>query len=265
VPPFAGFWSKDEILLFAWDKSPALWAVGLVTAILTAFYMSRQVFMVFFGDAHWDRPMQEAAPELAAERDAEGVHEGHGVGPADALHPHESPWTMTLPLVVLAGLAAIGGALNIPVFDSWKVLEHWLEPVVHFGEAHPDVATGTKIGLAALATVGAISGLLLGAAVYLRNRRDLAARVEQPVLARGWYVDRAVSAFMGGPGRQGFEGVTWFDANVVDGAVDGVATVVREGSGKARLVQTGFVRNYALGLALGVVVIAGLVLSKAVF
>ena len=50
VPPFAGFWSKDEILLFAYDKSPALWAVGLVTALLTAFYMSRQVFMVFFGE-----------------------------------------------------------------------------------------------------------------------------------------------------------------------------------------------------------------------
>ena len=53
VPPFAGFWSKDEILLFAWDKSPILWALGLVTALLTAFYMSRQVFMVFYGDARW--------------------------------------------------------------------------------------------------------------------------------------------------------------------------------------------------------------------
>ena len=62
VPPFAGFWSKDEILLFAYDKSPALWAIGLVTALLTAFYMSRQVFMVFFGDEHWrDAPTRRRA------------------------------------------------------------------------------------------------------------------------------------------------------------------------------------------------------------
>src|SRR4051794_12206140 len=80
VPPFAGFWSKDEILLNAFDKSPALWAVGLVTALLTAYYMSRQVFLVFFGKARWEDHAEE--------------HGAHG-----ELKPHESPWTMTLPLV----------------------------------------------------------------------------------------------------------------------------------------------------------------------
>ncbi len=84
VPPFAGFFSKDEILLFAWDASPALWAVGLVTALLTAFYMSRQVFMVFFGE---ERFRQEAEEE--AEEGADAAHD---------VDPHESPWTMTLPL-----------------------------------------------------------------------------------------------------------------------------------------------------------------------
>src|ERR1051325_1913841 len=70
VPPFAGFWSKDDILLAAWDKSPLLWLVGFVTALLTAFYMSRQVYMVFFGEERFEH---------------EGEH---------AVHPHESPWTM---------------------------------------------------------------------------------------------------------------------------------------------------------------------------
>ena len=81
VPPFAGFWSKDEILAFAYDKSPALWVIGLVTALLTAFYMSRQVFLVFFGEARWNDPLPGEDPEERREE----------------IHPHESPWTMTLP------------------------------------------------------------------------------------------------------------------------------------------------------------------------
>ena len=265
MPPFAGFWSKDEILLFAWDKSPALWAVGLVTALLTAFYMSRQVFMVFFGEPKWDRPLAEAAPELAAEREAAGIHGGHGVGPEGEIHPHESSWTMTLPLVVLSVLALVGGALNIPIWDKSKYLEHWLEPVIRFGESHPDVATGTKLGLALVATVVAFAGLALAGLVYLKKRRDLAARIEAPIFAKGWYYDSSISNFMGGPGRKVFDAIAWFDANVIDGAVNGVATMIREGSGKVRLVQTGYVRTYALGLVFGAVVISGLLLSKAVF
>ncbi len=101
-PPFAGFWSKDEILAYAFDKSPALWAVGLVTALLTAFYMSRQVFLIFFGEARWnDRAVAEddRASEAAAQRRS---------------HPHESPWTMTVPLVVLSAFAVVGGLINLP-------------------------------------------------------------------------------------------------------------------------------------------------------
>src|SRR5438477_737169 len=76
VPPFAGFWSKDDILAAAWQKSHLLWGVGLLTALLTAYYMTRQVILVFYGEARWNNA------------------EGHEV------HPHEAPWTMTLPLVV---------------------------------------------------------------------------------------------------------------------------------------------------------------------
>ena len=194
VPPFAGFWSKDEILLFAWEKSPVLWAMGFVTAVLTAFYMSRQVFLVFFGEARWDRPIEEAAPELAAEREAEGVHEGHGAGPAGAIHPHESPWLMTLPLVVLAVLAVFGGGLNLPVLDATKYLEHWLEPVIHFGEAHPTASTTEKVALAGVATTSLI-GLMAAVLVYLKGRRDLAAKIELPAMLKGWYYDSSISAF----------------------------------------------------------------------
>jgi len=265
VPPFSGFFSKDEILLFAWEKSPALWAVGLVTAVLTAFYMSRQVFLVFFTDARWDRPMAEAAPALAAEREAAGVHEGHGVGPAGEIHPHESPWLMTVPLVVLAGLALVGGGLNTPFYDRGKFLEHWLEPVVAIGEVHVTSGTGVKIGLALVATVGGLLGIAGAFVVYIRRRQDLANKVERPILARGWRYDSTVTAFVGGPGRRAFDGVAAFDRTVVDGAVDGVGTVVRAGSGKGRLVQTGFVRNYALGVAVGAVILAALLISKAVY
>ena len=265
VPPFAGFWSKDEILLYAFEKSPALWAIGFVTAILTAFYMSRQVFMVFFGDARWDRDLGDAAPELAAEREAEGITEGHGVGPSGPIHPHESPWLMTVPLVVLAIGAVFAGGLNLPFTDDTKILEHWLEPVVVFGEAHLDVSGAQKIGLAVIAMLGAVSGIVAAGAVYLRKRIDLARKIEQPIFAKGWLYDATITAFMGGPGRKAFDAVAWFDKTVIDGAVNGVATVVREGSAKGRLAQTGYVRNYALGIAFGAVVVVALLLTKAVF
>jgi NADH-quinone oxidoreductase subunit L len=250
--------------LFAYEKSPVLWAIGLVTALLTAFYMSRQVFLVFFGEARWDRPIEEAAPELAAEREAEGVHEGHGAGPAGAIHPHESPWLMTLPLVVLAVLAVFGGGLNLPVLDATKYLEHWLEPVIHFGEAHPTASTTEKVALAGVATTSLI-GLMAAVLVYLKGRRDLAAKIELPAMLKGWYYDSSISAFMGGPGRKVFQATTDFDKTVVDGAVNGVGTLVAEGSTRARLLQTGYVRNHALGLTIGVVVVVGLLFSKAVF
>ena len=88
VPPFAGFWSKDEILLFTLAKSPVMYVIALVTAILTAFYMTRQVIMVFFGEAKWESHAEE--------------HGAHG-----EFKPHESPPIMTIPLIVLAVCAAL--------------------------------------------------------------------------------------------------------------------------------------------------------------
>ena len=250
VPPFAGFWSKDEILLFAYDLSPALWVIGLVTALLTAYYMSRQVFLVFFGEARWNEPVDEAAAEDApAEEHAE-------------IHPHESPWLMTLPLVVLAGLSVLGGGLNLPFNHDTKFLETWLEPVIGENEAHIAVPTDTKYALAAGAVAIGIVGIVAARSVYLRRR---VKAIEPAVLAHGWYYDEAVTAFAGGPGRAGFEGVAAFDRVVIDGAVNGVATEVRNTGRILRLAQSGFVRTYALGITTGVVLVLGYFLTRLTF
>ena len=267
VPPFAGFWSKDEILLFAWDKSPFLWALGLVTALLTAYYMSRQVFMVFFGDERWKAANPDTNVSHQPTESEEDVRADAGADPvAEPAHahpePHESPWLMTTPLVALAGLAIVGGGLNLPFTGDLKFLERWLEPVLEGNERVIDVATGTKVGLAAIAVAAGVLGIVAAAAVYLQKRFR---PVEPKILADGWHYDEAVSAFAGGPGRAGFEAAATFDRSVIDGAVNGVASAVR-GSGRGlRVLQTGYVRSYALGVSVGVVVLLAYFLSRVSF
>jgi NADH-quinone oxidoreductase subunit L len=233
VPPFSGFWSKDEILLFALAESPALYVVGLVTALLTAYYMTRQVAMVFFGEAHWESHAED--------------HGAHG-----EFRPHESPPLMLFPLVVLAGLSLVGGALQLPFADSLHRLELWLEPVIEFGQAdiHDSWAYDNKYLLLVVASIVALAGIALGWLVY--ERRRLRA-VEPKVLAEGWYYDRTVSEAVGGPGRQSFGAVAWFDQHVVDGAVNGIGRVVRGSANVLRRGQTGYVRIYAGVVGVGVV------------
>ncbi|MEP7202488.1 MAG: NADH-quinone oxidoreductase subunit L [Ilumatobacteraceae bacterium] len=230
VPPFSGFWSKDDILLAAYDKSPVLWVIGLVTALLTAYYMTRQVIMVFYGEARW--------------HDAHEEHGAHG-----DVQPHESPTIMLIPLVVLAGLSIVGGILNLPFNATTEKLTHWLEPVL--GTHDSDTA---KLPLAAVATVIAIIGIALAIMIYGKHK---AKPIEPAVLADGWHYDAAVSKFMGGPGRGAFDAVAWYDANVVDGAVNGIGRLVRGTAQKIRTVQSGNVRNYAAAIGVGVVLLLG--------
>jgi NADH-quinone oxidoreductase subunit L len=230
VPPFAGFWSKDDILLAAYDKSPVLWALGLVTALLTAYYMTRQVIMVFYGKARW--------------HDAHEEHGAHG-----DFEPHESPVIMLVPLVVLAVLSIFGGGINLPFSESTEKLAHWLEPVVGLHES-----TTAKVPFAAIATVVALIGIAASIMVYAKHK---ARPIEPQVLAEAWYYDATVSNFMGGPGREAFDAVAWSDANVIDGAVNGVAHVVRGTAQRIRTVQTGNVRNYAAAIGVGVVLLLG--------
>jgi NADH-quinone oxidoreductase subunit L len=260
VPPFSGFWSKDEILLYAYASSPALWAIGLFTALLTAFYMSRQVFMVFFGKERW-REGDEAAV-VGDDAGATGEHAATDAEHGDHPEPHESPWTMTSPLVVLAVLATVAGGLNLPFTSDLHFLGHWLEPSLYGNEVHIDVATGTKWALAIIAIVGSLTGIALGAAVYLQRRFK---PIEPTVLAHAYYYDEAIGAFVAGPGTEGFEATSSFDRGIIDGAVNGVAAVVSFAGRGLRHVQSGFVRSYALGVAAGVVVVLGYFLTRLSF
>ena len=188
VPPFAGFWSKDEILLFTLAKGgtlgPILYVVGLLTALLTAFYMTRQVIMVFFGEAKWESHAED--------------HGAHG-----EFKPHESPVIMLFPLVVLAGLSIVGGAIQLPAFgfipDSWQhQLEHWLEPVVEAGEAHiTDTSAYDSKELLALAAIAcALAGIAAAVAIYAKKVRK---PIEPEILAQGWRYDWAVTRSWAAP------------------------------------------------------------------
>ncbi len=234
VPPLSGFWSKDEILAYAYDSSPALWAVGLVTAVLTAFYMSRLVFMTFYGSSR------------------------HG----DEQHPHEPSALMTGPLVVLAGAAAVAGFLNLPFSSGLHFLGDWLKPSLFGNEAHLAIGGGVQWLLALVAMAGAAAGIALAVAVYLRARFP-ASLVERSAAARAFYVDEAVTRFVGGPGRRVFDLVAAFDAKVVDGAVDGVGRSVRAGGAALRRAQSGLVRFYALLTAVGAVALLVWFLTRA--
>ncbi|MFZ9541458.1 MAG: NADH-quinone oxidoreductase subunit L, partial [Ilumatobacteraceae bacterium] len=233
VPPFAGFWSKDEILLYAFAKSPILYVVGMITALLTAYYMTRQVIMVFFGEARWSDHSDE--------------HGAHG-----DFKPHESPKIMLLPLVVLAGLSVVGGAMQLPFTKDLHFLEKWLEPVIEFGEAdiHDTWAYDNKYILLLIAVIVAVSGILASVAVYAKKKIH---PIEPALLADGWKYDKGISAFMGGPGRRAFDGVAWADRKIVDGAVNGVGRLVQGAGGFLRRTQTGAVRTYAAAVGLGVV------------
>ena len=398
VPPFSGFWSKDEILLYAWNYDglggaaggKILWVIGLVTALLTAFYMTRQVILTFFGrtrffdvraseiDAAWDarlvavdesiaeasdveenalaavekaradvtkkedavataaeklvtarealdasdpsadghdklvkaleraegavpkaedavvtaeekvialvvdvedaathaKTLQAARVDLRNSRRAAPMPPSHVTARTEApvlddeliehlpesyrhrqeYHPHESPWTMTLPLMVLALLAAAGGGLNLPFASDLHFLEHWLEPSLFGHEVHVTAAASTKWVLAVVAVLGGLTAIVASFRVYMAGAVD-PARIEPEGAARAWYLDETYADFFGGPGRALFNGLAAFDRNVIDGAVRGVARgTVALGQGM-RALQPGFVRSYALGIGLGSVLV----------
>jgi NADH-quinone oxidoreductase subunit L len=259
VPPFSGFWSKDEILANAWDKSPVLWAVGLITALLTAYYMSRQVFLVFFGKDRWK---QAAAEHTTTEAAAEPDHEPAAATPADRAHgdfrPHESPPSMAIPLLVLAVLSASAGVLNLPF--GGHVLETFLHPVFedHLHELH--LKTGMKVLLAAFAAAASLAGIAIAYLMYMRKRLPT---VEPEVLRRAWYVDDLYDGVVAAPGRRlATFSADVVDAKVIDGAVNGAGVLVDVGGRGLRRIQSGFVRNYALAVAVGAVGILAYMVAR---
>jgi NADH-quinone oxidoreductase subunit L len=241
IPPLAGFWSKDEILAADFARGGwfyFLWIIGLITALLTAFYITRLWVLVFLGEPRWGK----------------------------TAHPHESPRVMTLPLIALAALSFVGGLVNTPFRLS---LEHFLEPSfegVHI--QHPSEDWLTLAVLAGLSILAALAGAGAGYMAY-RRPPERWRRFEESfeplwgTWEQAYGVDDLYGQVLVAPGLRLSEAAAFsFDAGVVDGAVNGVGRVVRGVGDWARPLQTGFVRNYGvLFLAGAVVVVAWLVAS----
>jgi NADH-quinone oxidoreductase subunit L len=228
IPLLSGFFSKDAILLGALARNPALYAVGLFTALLTAFYSFRALFVPFFG----------------APRDPH-LHD----------HAHESPSLMTVPLGILAVLSIFGGLLNLPFVLT---MESWLEPAIgHHGE--PSLTL--ELTAITLSMVVALFGFVMARARYVTGEswpRTLAARFTffQPAVENKWYVDEFYMKTVVNPLRR-LAG--WFagaiDQGVIDGAVNGVGRLSLDWGERVRRLQTGEIPTYALSILVGIVVV----------
>jgi NADH-quinone oxidoreductase subunit L len=265
--PFAGFWSKDEILLDANLHFTSIYWLLTIAAFFTAFYMGRQIWMVFFGE-----------PRHAA-----------------AAHAEESPKVMTLPLVVLAALSVVGGALNLP-FKGFHNLGHWLSYTLGEVESLP-----LNLTVAGVSTILALAAIFISWLIYGRNplKAGQIDPLKKPLgfiftgMEKKWLVDEGYFVVIVNP----FNKISQFLADVIDWrfwhdfvhdtvilgtynwlseialdryadqkGIDAFAnwlgTATQWISEKARKVQNGFVRSYALAVMLGVVIILGYLILK---
>jgi len=262
MPPFVGFWAKDGVLAAAFfDHSYVVWAIGLAAAAFTGFYMTRETLLVFGGNERFriaEGAEPPAEPEVTA---SPTVDYGTPVAPAHLAHdPHEGARTMVLPVLALATLAIIGGLLELP-FTNLEFLSDWLDPV--FEGTHPANPTSFVAGLS-LSLLAVAVGLIGITGAYLIYRRGLEDPAVDPgnerlgvlgrLFGRAWYYDDGIAALVGGPIRRAAQWLAdVFDPKVIDGAVNGVARGFGAAGGAARRVQTGFVRQYALGIVIGLV------------
>jgi NADH-quinone oxidoreductase subunit L len=239
LPPFAGFFSKDEILAatFHHEGHRLLWAILLAGVFLTALYTARLVLLAFFG-----------SPRMSKEQ---------------AHHIHESPAVMTLPLGVLAILTAVAGFVGVPSSHG-TAFERFLAPVLPFLEAeHGGVAS---LALAAVSVIAALAGVFVAWLVYGRGQVD-ASKIGVPtnplhkLLLNKYYVDELYDALIVKPI---YRLCLWcaqiFDVKVIDGLVNGVATAVVAWALGLRRLQTGYVMNYALGMLVGAVALVAFLL-----
>jgi len=251
VPPLSGFWAKGDILENTWAAHPALWAVGITTALLTAYYMSRLTGMAFFGKDRWKNPVP-----MDADTDFPDSH--HAEGPIP--EPHESKWVMTLPLIVLAILAAVGGVMAFAT--PHLSLAHWVDPVFGGNLYNDHESTSTLWKLGTVDGVVAVMGVIIGLRLWV-TRADR-PKLEWSFLRHSWYINQLFDAVIGRPGTQLAEfSSTVVEDKVIDGAVNGTATLVRRTGTQLKRVQTGYVRNYALWIVVGVVILFGFMLTRA--
>jgi NADH-quinone oxidoreductase subunit L len=245
-PPFAGFFSKDEILARAYEANPAYWFIGVTTAFITSFYMFRLWFMTFFGDYRG----RETAGRVHAP-----AH-GHG----DHGDPHESPMIMLVPLMILAVLSVIGGWVGIG-----GRFEHFLAPV--FGEGATAAATealsqSTEITLMVISVAAAVLGFYLAYVLYLK-RPELPQTIAEALgglyrtVVNKYYVDEIYADLFVKPLVDGSTRILWHgvDQGVIDAAINDTADGARHVSDAARHMQSGNVRSYAGWVAIGGAVI----------
>ena len=263
VPPFAGFWSKDEVLsraYFAGDYG--VWIVGVVAAALTAFYMTRTVWLVFYGNERFSAEDGAEPPPEESPFESPTVPAFVAPKPARLTHPpHESPPTMTVPILALAAAAAVGGVLSLP-FGGLEFLTDWLHHPTFEGVPEIDVTSFVAATvLTVISVIVALVGLAGALAIY---RRGIPAADADPLPARlgfagrlfqhAYYFDETIANLVRGPVERSANWLSQvFDLRIIDGAVNGVATLVRDTGGRLRRVQTGLVRNYALGVVIGAV------------
>jgi NADH-quinone oxidoreductase subunit L len=217
IPPFSGFFSKDEILAAAYTRSPVLYWIGVITAAMTAFYVFRALFLAFFGS-----------------------YRGHH-------HPHESPLTMTLPLIALAALSLGGGFLNVP---------RWLEPI--FPEK---TAPGNEF-LVYISVAAGVLGILLAYIFYVA-KPGLADSFASSMgglyklVYNKYFVDEAYDAAVVTPLVQGSRTVLWrgMDAGLIDGIVNGVGHRSRGVGNIFKLLQSGSIRTYAGWVVFGSIIV----------
>ncbi len=243
IPPFAGFFSKDQILTEAYLHGyGGVYVVGLIAAILTAFYMSRWFFLIFLGEPRF----------------------------GDEVHPHESPRSMTTPLIVLGVLSAIGGLALNPVHRGplFNFLEPSVASVAELG--YEPAGPLTEAVLIPIAIVAALLGIGLAYLAYVR--RDLSlGRMSEPIKGpvaelaeRKFFVDELYEAIFVRAGGGLATAVTWFDSRVIDGVVNGSGAGSMATARVARRLQNGLVRGYVAWLLVGALAIVGVLLVQVV-
>jgi NADH-quinone oxidoreductase subunit L len=255
IPPWAGFFSKDEILYQAFiSPNPLgklLWFVGLVTAGMTSFYMFRLWFKTFFGESRFEAWQKEHATHDAHGHDDHG-HGSHGV--------HESPWIMLFPLVCLAILSVIGGWVGVPAaLGGHNEIEHFLEPVFASGAPVEAAAShGLELGLAAVSVLTALLGFAVAYFFYFLKPGTAGAIAQKvkplyTLVENKFYVDEIYEAIF----VTGLGGLTsvllagLIDAGIVDGSGKLAAFLVTDAGSVTRRMQSGNIRSYAGWLALG--------------
>lgn len=235
IPPFSGFFSKDEILAHTYEHSPVLWFFGQVASMLTAFYMFRLLYLTFY-------------------RKFRGTHEQEH-------HLHESPKTMTIPLIVLAILSVVGGVLGLPEFwgaSNW--MHHHLDSII--AHKNPSILNHTKEWtLMAIAVLAAGATIFFAHMVYIKNQilpeaNDQKLTGIKKLIYNKYYVDEVYDAVIRKPlDLLSVVFYKFMDLQVVDGIVNGVGSAVNGISSVVRKGQTGHIGFYIFAMVLGIIAI----------